>query len=257
MLTYIVIIYLALLLIVFVRQDSYIFFPVKGQYGHIAKQENVEAYGITIEGVELHGWLVNSEYARDKLVIYYGGNAEDVYWNIGEHYDKAGYALLLVNYRGYGLSGGSPGEKRLFADAVSIYDDVTKKYEPRKMILYGRSLGSGVAAYLSSVRRTDGMILVSPYDSIVNMAKKQFPYFPVALMLKHRFDSISYMKDYSGPLCIIYGGRDSIIPPARTQNLMRHLSQKPQLVAIEAADHNDIAAYPEYEQTVQGFIGKI
>jgi len=256
-LIYPVAIYLLFAFLVYVRQDSYIFFPTKAEYGDMSNLKNVEEYRIKIEGIELHGWLVNKEYAKDKLLIYYGGNAEDVYWNIMEHYDKKGYAILLVNYRGYGLSGGKSSEKRIFADAELIHDDVTAKYNPEKVILYGRSLGSGVAAYLSSVRKVAGMILVSPYDSMVNMAREQFPIFPVGIMLKHRFDSVRYLENYKGPLCIIYGGRDNIIPNRRTEALIKNITGQKDVVLIKGAGHNDIAGSGLYGRTVQKFIGKI
>ena len=257
MLTYIVAIYLSFASLIYVMQDSYIFFPVKADYGDLSNFKNVEEYRIKVEGIELRGWLVNKEYSRDKLIIYYGGNAEDVYWNIMDHYDKKGYAILLVNYRGYGLSGGKCSEKRLFADAELIYDDIIAKYKPEVVILYGRSLGSGVAAYLSSVRKADGMILVSPYDSMVNMAREQFRIFPVSIMLRHRFDSVKYLKKYKGPLCIIYGGSDNIIPNRRTEALIENISGPKEVVLIEGADHNDIAGFELYGRTVQKFIGKI
>ena len=257
MLTYLVAIYLSFACFVYVMQDSYIFLPVKAEYGDMSNLENVEEYRIKTEGIDLHGWLVNKGYVKDKLVIYYGGNAEDVYWNIMDHYDKAGYAILLVNYRGYGLSGGKSSEKRIFADAELIHDDVTAKYSPEKVIFYGRSLGSGVAAYMSSVRQVAGMILVSPYDSMVNMAREQFPIFPVSILLKHRFDSVKYLENYRGPLCIIYGGRDNIIPNRRTEALIKNIKGQKDVVLIEGADHNDIAGFGLYGRTVQKFIGKI
>lgn len=257
MLTYIIAIYLSFVLFVYVMQDSYIFMPVKAEYGDMSNLANVEEYRIKVEGVELHGWLVNKEYAKDKLVIYYGGNAEDVYWNIMDHYDKNGYAILLVNYRGYGLSGGKSSEKELFFDAERIYDNVTEKYKPEAVILYGRSLGSGVAAYLSSIRKVAGMILVSPYDSMVNMAREQFRIFPVSIMLRHRFESIKYLENYKSPLCIIYGDRDNVIPNRRTEGLIENIKAQKEVVLIEGADHNDIAGFGLYGRTVQKFIGKI
>ncbi|MDT8316447.1 MAG: alpha/beta fold hydrolase [bacterium] len=257
MLTYIVAIYLSLAFLIYIMQDSYIFFPVRADYGDLSNFKNVEEYRLEDGKVELRGWLVNKEYAGDKLLIYYGGNAEDVYGNIMEHYDKKGYAILLVNYRGYGLSGGKSSEKSLFADAGLIYDDITSKYKPEKVILYGRSLGSGVAAYLSSVRKVTGMILVSPYDSMINMARERFRIFPVSIMLRHRFDSVKYLKNYRGPLCIIYGGSDNIVPGRRTKALIEHIRGPKEVVLIEGAGHNDIAGFELYERTVQKFIGKI
>ena len=257
MLTYIVVIYLFFVFFVYVMQDSYIFLPVKADYGDLSNLKNVEEYRIKVEGIELHGWLVNNEYAKNKLLIYYGGNAEDVYWNIMDHYDKKGYAILLVNYRGYGLSGGKSSEKRLFADARLIHDDITAKYNPEKVILYGRSLGSGVAAYLSSVRKVGGLILVSPYDSMVNMAREQFPIFPVSILLKHRLDSVKHLENYKGPLCIIYGGSDNVIPNRRTEGLIKNVTGQKEVVLIEGAGHNDIAGFGLYGRTIQKFIGKI
>src|SRR5262249_22796712 len=130
------------------------------------------------------------------LVIYFGGNAEEVSWLLQESPRLAPWALLLVNYRGYGLSDGRPSESALYNDAVALYDWVTARpdTDARRIVFVGRSLGTGVATYLASQRTVSGVVLVSPYDNLVEVARGVYPYLPVDGLMRYRFDSAARAK---------------------------------------------------------------
>src|SRR5690606_12067614 len=119
----------------------------------------------------------------EPLVIYFGGNAEEVSWMLEEAPRRApGVGWLLVDYRGYGSSGGSPSEKALVEDAFRWYDRFAAG---RKAYVFGRSLGSGVAVQLAARRPVAGVILIAPFDSLVEMGRHYYPVLPVDLLLKH------------------------------------------------------------------------
>lgn len=247
--------YLLLLLFVYLKQESFIFFPTQGK--HQLSGENKKStieYTFSHAGETLNGWLMNEEAAKDLLIIYYGGNAEDIFYSIAEFNNFKESAVLFVNYRGYGTSGGKPGEKELFSDALAIIDDVHKKYSPQKTYLIGRSLGSGVAAYVASKREVSGVILVTPYDSIESLARRQFPFLPTSLLLKHKFRSIDYVEKITCPSLVIYGGRDSIISPKSTEKLLGHFITKPETIFIKEGGHNNIEMFQEYKTALQSFI---
>lgn len=246
--------YLFCVVFMYLRQESFLFFPPAARHdGH--GYENVVDYQLEQGIVTLRGWLVNPGLVREKLLIYYGGNGEDIFLNIDELRDVKA-ASLLVAYRGYGPSNGSPGEAALFGDALAVIDDVMSRYSPAEIFLVGRSLGSGVACYAASMKNVQGTILITPYDSIVNIARSSYPWLPVSLLLQHRFDSTQYVDRIGCPLLIIYGGRDRVVPPERTKNLIDQIAGMKEVVYIDRADHGTIDMFPEYWAAILRFINQ-
>jgi pimeloyl-ACP methyl ester carboxylesterase len=244
--------YVLCMIFMYLRQDSLLFYPNLARHeGH--GDERVVDYSLRRGAVTLRGWLVNPGLAQEKLLMYYGGNAEDVFLNVDEFKDIHA-ATLFVAYRGYGPSGGRPGEAEIFADALAVIDDMRSRYSPEQVFLIGRSLGSGVACYVASRREVQGAILVTPYDSIENVAKSHYPWLPVALFLRHRFASLEYARDIRCPLLVVYGGEDKVIGPARTENLIRHIRGQKEIVFLASADHGTIDMHPAYWQAILRFI---
>ena len=120
-----------------------------------------------------------------------------------------------MNYRGYGRSGGRPGERQLLADALLLYDRVTRRpdVDPGRVAVMGRSIGSGVAVYVARERPVLGAVLVSPYDSVAAVARDAFPYLPVPLLLRHRFEAASWAAGVRAPLLALIAGDDRVIDP--------------------------------------------
>lgn len=249
---FLLIVYLSCMLFMYLRQDSFLFFPPAARHDDHGLT-NVIDYQLQRGTVTLRGWLANPGLVREKLLIYYGGNGEDIFQNIEEFKDiKA--ASLFVAYRGYGPSDGRPGEAELMADALAVIDDMQRSYAPRQIFLIGRSLGSGLACYAAAKRGVQGVILVTPYDSIVNVARSNYPWLPVALLLKHRFDSLPHLARIDCPLLVIYGGQDRVVPPERTRHLVEHIVGKKEVVFIERADHGTIDMFAAYWTALLRFI---
>ncbi len=253
---YISVIYSLLALIIYLRQESFIFFPNKTRHTLDPLNTRIKEYSITHEDVTLKGWLVNPQFINHNLIIYYGGNAEDVYHSVHEFLELDGTAALLVNYRGYGSSTGKASEEKLFMDALHIYDDIRKRHHPEHIYLLGRSLGSGVATYVASKKTVQGIILATPYDSLIHMARRSFPWLPTSMLLKHRFNSLEYVQQIRQPILIIYGGKDSIIPNKRTKNLIQYIPGTKEVYCLEEADHNNISLFPEYWLHIVSFLDK-
>lgn len=244
--------YGGLVLFMYVKQEAFLFFPPSAHH-EVDGGTGVVAYSLDRGGTTLKGWLVNPQYRRDKLIIYYGGNAEDIYFNVDD-FEAIQAATLLVAYRGYGPSEGRPGEAEIFSDALAIIDDMVSQYNPERIFLMGRSLGSGVACYVGSQRTVHGLILVTPYDTITRVAQSAYPWLPVETLLKHRFESVRFVKKISAPSLILYGGRDTIVRPERTKLLMEQFEAEKQVVFIPQADHGTIEMYPEYWDSILAFI---
>lgn len=239
--------YLGLCLLLFLAQRSLLYFPTPAvEHPRAVKLE------MLTNDASLRVW--HRPLIPAPALIYFGGNAEDVSGNFdGFVAALPGHALYLVNYRGYGGSSGSPTEANLFADALAVYDQVRQQH-PRIAVV-GRSLGSGVAAYLASQREVEKLVLVTPYDSIANVAQSHYPFFPARWLMKDRFDSISRVAAIAAPTLVIVAQHDRVIPPARTDALIAAFP--PPQVRVEMipnSAHNDLGPRDLYEALIGRFL---
>jgi len=245
--------YGTIVLVMYTKQASFLFHPVQATHTSFTSS-SVRPYNLQRDDVALNGWLVNPKFRRETLLIYFGGNAEDIFLNIDD-FEAIQATSLFVSYRGYGPSTGMPGEAELFADALAVFDDVVQRYAPKNIFLMGRSLGSGVACYVAAKRKVGGVILVTPYDSIVAVAKSAYPWLPVATLLRHKFNSVHYVQQMKNPALVIYGGEDKVVAPERTRTLLKHIKSEKEVVYLERADHSNIDMIPLYWQSILEFIG--
>jgi pimeloyl-ACP methyl ester carboxylesterase len=245
-------------LLVFLLQERLIFMPQRLSDAAVADIQTRFPKGKSVfaqaaDGTRVHAWHLPG--APDApLVLYFGGNAEEVSWMLGEAdaAPKAGW--LIVDYRGYGASEGSPSEEALAADAVLWYD----KFAPqaKKIYVFGRSLGSGVAVRLAAERKVDAVILVTPFDSMTAVGKRHYPYLPVSLLLRHRFDSLSRAANITAPLLCVVATRDSIIPPEHAKLLYDAWAGPKRWVALEDAGHNTADSHPNYWRSISAFLNE-
>jgi len=242
-------------LAMYLLQERLIFFPQPMQQ---AQRELIErrsaAKSIFLEspeGVRLHAWY----FAGSPLILYFGGNAEDVSGMIDDAERRApGVGWLLVDYRGYGSSEGEPSEAALTADAAAWHDHALKTLKARKIYLFGRSLGSGVAVHLASERPVAGVVLVAPFDSMIEVAKRHYPYLPVKWMLRHRFDSAKLAPHIGAPLLCIAASRDEVIPALHARKLYDAWGGPKRWVEIEGAGHNSTDGAPVFWQSIKAFL---
>ncbi len=204
------------------------------------------------QGILLHGWVLNP--GQHKALIYFGGNSELITHRQAYFDDVFGdYSVYLVDYRGYGKSRGSPSESGLFSDSLAIYDQLSTQHE--SVIAYGRSLGSGVAVYLATQRPLHKLILLTPYDSVAEVAQKLYPMFPIRYLIKDRFDSASRAAQIEMPVLIASAEHDREIALSHTLALKQSLSRADvEYVQVTDAAHNDIVDFPDYRSVVKKFI---
>ena len=225
------------------------------------KFPNAEIFLTTPDHIRLHGWYVKNGRPKKlspqlPLLIYFGGNAEEVSHFLGDIDRFKGFALLLVNYRGYGLSEGKPSETHLCRDALLLYDEFSQRddIDPSNIFVMGRSLGTGVAVYLAAKRPLKGVILVSPYDSISRIAQEIYPYVPVSLILKHPFAAISRAPAITTPLLALIGSADKVISPSHSKRLVESWGGKSSLTIIEGADHNSVSMRKQFWENIGRFL---
>ncbi|HTO45297.1 MAG TPA: alpha/beta fold hydrolase [Burkholderiales bacterium] len=209
--------------------------------------------------VKVRGWLVHGQTrAPAPLVIYFGGNGEEVSWLVTESARLAPWAVLLINYRGYGLSDGRPSESVLYKDAVAIHDWAAGRpdIDARRIVLVGRSLGTGVATYLAAQRAVSGVVLVSPYDNLVEVARGVYPYLLVDYFMRYRFDSAARAKLIHAPLLALVADQDTIVRPERSRSLVRAWGGPAHLELLVGVGHNDIQLHPHYWPLIAAFLAE-
>ena len=213
------------------------------------------------DGTRLRGWLRHAVEATapQGLVIYFGGNAEEVSGQMHDAPALAPWSVAALNYRGYGLSEGSPTEAALTADALSIYDELAARedVDPERIVVFGRSLGSGVAVHLAAHRPVRAVVLVSPFDSLRSIAGKQYPFVPVSLLLKHPFDSLAHAPGMQAPLLVLAGEHDRLIPARFSRRLHDGWGGPKRWRLIGQADHNDIHARSGYWPEIRDFLDSL
>ena len=258
----VVIVAVAITTAIYLKQDELIFYPQPLDADSVAalerSLERSERFELLAEdGLHLHGWLLRVATKEPvPLLIYFGGTAEEVSWVLPELAHIPGWAALVVNYRGYGRSEGRPSEDALYRDAVALYDQVIRRpdIDPHRVVAMGRSLGTGVATYLASQRPVSAVVLVSPYDSLIAIAQSAYPFLPVRLLLKHRFESVARAPQIHVPLLAMAAAQDRLIPPERSRKLVEAWGGPARLEVLEGRDHNNIHGHPLYWAIITRFL---
>jgi len=203
----------------------------------------------TVKVWELHA-------AARPALIYFGGNGEDVGFNIPElERQLPDRAFYLVNYRGYGGSTGVPREGALIGDAEAVYDWVRARHD--SIVVMGRSLGTGVATALASRRPVVGVVLVTPFDSIANVGADRYPWMPVRWLIKDPYNSVPRMQQVRAPVLVLVAGQDESIPRARSDALIAAIPPGlGRTVIVPEAGHNDIETFPGYWSGLRAFLAR-
>ena len=236
--------YAALCVALFAYQRSLIYYPRPRAV--TAPESTLK---LSVDGAELV--VTVRPHEGPKAIVYFGGNAEDVSQNL-ESFSKAfpEHALFLLHYRGYGGSTGSPTEQANHADAAALFKTVHMQHP--EVVIIGRSLGTGVAIRLASESAAARLILVTPYDSIAEIAATEYPYVPVRWLLLDRYDSGSYAPGIRIPTTIIAAENDEEIPRASTEKLMSRFGKGvATMTVIRGVGHNDLGSNPEYRKSIQ------
>lgn len=245
LLGFLLLVWLGLCLLLYFFQRSLIYFPVPAPSGDPASS-------VWLETPEARLRISTRPGAEGAAaVLYFGGNAEDV---AGTLPDLASvlpdHALYLTHYRGYGGSSGHPSEVALVSDALALFDEVHRRHPA--VVVIGRSLGSGVAVQLAARRPVQRLVLVTPFDSLLAVARRHYPWVPVDGLLRDRFESDSLAGDLRMPTTLIVAGHDLVIDPSHARRLLERFSPGlAQLKEIPRAGHNDISLHPAYPALLQ------
>ena len=250
--------YVTLGTVLFFTQERSIFFPGPNDR---ERRERYEASRVEIPtpGATVEGWWVENPDATNELVVlYFGGNAEDVLYSAETASRFNARRMLVTNYRGYGASSGKPGQGPLYQDGLAIYDYVLSRgVRTDQIVVVGRSLGSGVASMLAGARQIRAAILVTPFDSLAEVAARHYPYLPVRLLLKHPFPSDEWARKARAPALVLAAAGDRIIPPSHARRLSEAWAGEAHLHVLVGSGHNDIELHPDYYRLINAFLAKL
>jgi fermentation-respiration switch protein FrsA (DUF1100 family) len=253
--------YLAIAGVVWLLQDRLTFYPREPVPPPAPpagwRVERVEH--VAVDGTRLVGVLTHPGGGRVPLVIYFGGNAEEVTSYAADAARVYGdRAVLLVNYRGYGESGGEPSEKRIVADGTELYDWAMRRadVDPQRIALHGRSLGTGVAVQVAAARPARCVILTSPFAAAVEVAAEFYPWLPVRLLMRNRFESIAHAPSLSAPVLILIGESDNLVAPHHSRKLAAAWGGPVEVASFAGFGHNDVHMSPRYDAAVRAFLDR-
>jgi uncharacterized protein len=196
----------------------------------------------TTDGLRLTGWLASpTEPSPDRgmgvlVANGNGGNRSDRV-PLARALAREGFTVLLFDYRGYGGNPGSPSESGLFKDIRASFVYLESRFESRKIIVFGESLGSAVATDLATEHPVRGLVLRSPFTDLASVGATHYPFLPVRLLLRDRFPLLDKITSVRSPITVVYGTADSIVPPSQSAAVAEKASVTP--VVVQGADHND------------------
>jgi len=225
-----IILYLSICAYMYIFQRNFLYHPYKNNYlrGEKLNAEIKEIFIPSTEGITLKSWFYknsNNKYT----VLFFHGNAGELGNRIYKLNELKNLNLnyLIISWRGFSGNKGSPTEQGLYNDAKNAVEWLEKNnIKKNKIILYGESLGTGVAVEIGQNQDFAGIILESPYTSIVDAAKIYYPYLPVDLILKDKYLSLKKIKNINSPVLLMHGGADIIIPIAMGKKLFNEIQSK-------------------------------
>lgn len=186
------------------------------------------------------------------LVLGFGGNA----WSANDlalhlHSLFPDREVVAFHYRGYAPSTGDPSARAILDDAIAIHDHIVASLRPRSISIVGISLGAGPAAHLAKARQVEGLILVTPFDTLEALAREHYAWLPVRLLLRHRMDVAGDLASVTAPVAVISAGDDAIVPPKRTEAARSAARSLIGAWVIAGARHNDIFDSAEYRRSMR------
>ncbi len=254
-----VIIYTAICAFYYFFQERLIFVSLNKLTpdGKLALASDFNEY--TLEGVhegKLHVLHIKSVHRRGCILYFHGNTGSMQRWGaIAEELTSFGFDIILPDYRGYGKSSGLRTEETLYSDALTCYHKARELFESSEICIYGRSLGTGVAAWLSANAQSSGLILETPYFNFLEAAAHHSKIIPVKMFLRFSFRSDLHLPHSKAPILIAHGTKDSIVPYSSGLKLYKSVKEKRDItmLTIPGGKHGNLNGFPIFRDTLNRF----
>jgi alpha-beta hydrolase superfamily lysophospholipase len=239
--------------LLFFLQERLLFFPTKLEQNYKFEflEPHDELFLKAKDGAQLNAIHFKAKNPKG-IILYFHGNAGDLqrWGDITKHFTQYNYDVLVMDYRTFGKSMGRLSETALYEDAQLFYEYVSKLYSEDEIILYGRSLGTGIATKIASENNVEQLILETPYNSIGDVAKHRFPVFPVNLLLNYQIPTFKFIQKVDCPVTIIHGTEDRVVPYKFGKKLDELNLKNVKFITIEGGAHNNLNDYAIYHSTI-------
>jgi alpha-beta hydrolase superfamily lysophospholipase len=218
-------------------------------------QERFEELNWPVDGAQINA--LHFRPAKPKgIVLYFHGNAGSLksWGDVAQDFTRRGYDIVIPDYRGFGKSTGRiESEKMLLQDTAAAYDYVKKIFPENQIILYGRSIGTGLAVHLARTNRPRMVILESPYLSLLDLAARYYPLVPrplLNLLVRYSLRTDLWIADVACPVYLFHGERDNVIPFNESERLSKLIRSEHQLIAVPEGGHNNLEDFRQYREAL-------
>lgn len=254
---YIVIGYVALIAIVYLVQDRFIFKPekLKADFKYKYDSPFEELFFEVAPGVRING--LHFTVAKPLgLVLYFHGNSRSIkgWAKYAKDFLRYEYDVVLVDYRGFGKSTGKRSEHDMLSDMQFVYDTLAVQYTEHHIVVYGRSLGSGFAAKIASDNKPRYLILDAPYYSFKKVIERFLPILPIRLLLRYQLRTDKWIRHVNCHTYILHGTKDFLIPISNSEKLQDINPRKITLIRIEGGGHNNLPSFNEYHNFIRSIL---
>lgn len=200
------------------------------------------------EGGRLNALYFKADSSKGIILYFHGNRGNLTRWgDIVSPMAQYGFDVLVMDYRGFGKSIGKRNQRNLLADAELFYAWCKERYPEQSIILYGRSLGTGIASYLAGKHKPQQLILETPYYSLARAAQRFYPIYPSKLALRYNFESYKYLSTSNCPVIIFHGTEDSVVPYEQGVELAESLrAERVKFVSIEGGEHRNLSDFKLY-----------
>jgi uncharacterized protein len=256
----IILAYLVMILFVYFYQRNLLYNPSENNYlNDKIDFKYKEIFIETDKNIELKSWFIEKDLKKYKTILLFHGNAGNLFNRVYKlnELNKLDLNILIISWRGFSGNEGKPTEKNLYYDAEKAVKWLnTQGLDNKDIILYGESLGTGIATELASKNNFGGIILESPFTSMADTAKIYYPYLPINLLLRDRYNSISKIKDIKTPILIMHGKMDNIVPQKMGLELFEKANE-PKFNYFPENDNHMMEYNDELLNNINLFINKI
>jgi len=190
------------------------------------------------------------------VVLYFHGNADNLkrWGRLSKDFTDRGYDVLMMDYRGFGKSDGKATELNMYTDAERLYEFALEEYDPENIIVYGRSIGSGVATQLASKRKVKSLFLETPFHSIEDVVKHKYPFVLMLFKLEFQFPNYSNIESMETPIHIFHGTKDRVVPYESAEKLKTYLKESDTFLTVDGAGHKNIPSFEAYQQVLSDLL---
>lgn len=255
----ILIIYIAVSVILYYVQDYMLFKPEKlpKDFQFHYENQDIKEYNLeTRDGAIINGLLFKPKEKSKGIVLYLKGNSKSIkgWGKFAVDFTRLGYNVLMVDYRGFGKSTGKRSQKAIKRDLQEVYNKIKTLTSENRIVIYGRSLGSGFAAKLASINNPRMLILDAPYYSLTKVTSRYMPFMPLSILLKYPLPTYKWLKYVQCPIHIIHGTQDQLIPFKTSVKLSKVNPKLTTLHTVIGGGHKNLNNFESYHLMLQNIL---